>query len=197
MLLITFEEDKLYSLTCCHFYSCLSVWDRRVSEVEAWEIQDKRKEEENHNLTKKENCAVLCMSTCKCACTVCASAWEDSWAEHTGRGTLFLPSSYSYVCLQEVGWQEKRKEKEWYSHIREHVTHTQLYGFWRAAINFSLLVYCLSDSECKVSLSILPFSLWLAVTSTPLLLSARLNPYLWNDDWAQDSKECLIWGGAQ
>ncbi len=188
--LSTVEVKDMSTLTCFHVNACLcvclsvclSVCMHVAEHMGFWEgvlwnmRWNKRGRELPHIVTqKREPCSLVCVFALK---------KEDSCVECTGRGeTLSLPSSYfplnSCVCLWEGGGCEKRGRKGNDILTLQHVLFPQMlmFGFWLTAIKFSLPVYCLSDSEREVSLSISPFSLWLTVTSTPSLLSARLHSY--------------------
>lgn len=131
-------------------------------------------------IQQKENYAVLSPHA-----SVCARKREDGFTEYKGRGaTLFLPSSYflyhSSICHGGVEgwvWGVKRGRKGNNILTLQHMLllpHTQIWVLMDSYkfVFFSPQIHCLSDSECKVSLSGSPFSLGLTVTSTPSLLSA-------------------------
>lgn len=177
--------------SCLCLPLCCTEQKRSVSEREAWEILDERKEEENSlkfSDKKRELCSVF---PCMCVC-VCLYLKKKIVVQSNREGwDIVLLSSYfllSCVCLWKGGGHKKREGRElifsrysmWFYLTRCTASDGQLSSF-----SFCL-VYFLGDSECEVSLSISPFSLWLTVTSAPLL-SACLHSYLWNDEWAQDS----------
>lgn len=152
---------------------------------------------------KRELCSFE--STCKC---VCVHEKEKTVSQSTKGGeqhcSSLRPTSFTIalfamgVGVWRVGcggWKGEGRAiiSSHYSTCCFYLTHR--YGFWWTAISlfvFSPQIHCLSDSECKVSLSGSPFSLGLTVTSTPSLLSAWLHLHLWNNDGAQDGWERLI-----
>lgn len=129
--------------SCLCLPLCCTEQKRSVSEREAWEILDERKEEENSlkfSDKKRELCSVF---TCMCVC-VCLYLKKKIVVQSKREGwDIVLLSSYfllSCVCLWKGGGHKKKGRKRIDILTLQHVIlpHT-LYGFWWTAIKFFFL----------------------------------------------------------